>query len=145
MCRLEHHVRRGARFERFDPAVGAKAPLVVRLQAGEPEGRLRRREVVAGCLAERQELGRDARADDVDTEVVAAGVAAAVAIEPRQRVERAGDQLAAEHVLGHQYETPVRASDIDQSRTAASASRARFERRAVVTPRPVISMNPFGP
>jgi hypothetical protein len=70
-----------------------------RLQSGAAE--LGVLEVVAGLLAEVQELRSHAGADHVNAGVFSAGVAAAVPIEAGQGLVAARLQLAAEDVLGH--------------------------------------------
>src|ERR1019366_4591805 len=84
--------------QRLLPARGAQAPAVVGLQAGETELGHRRREVVALRLAERQELGGHHHADGVAADILAAGVAAAVAEEAGHWADRAGVELAAQHI-----------------------------------------------
>ena len=96
--RLQHHLRRGAGLEGLHPARRAQAPAVARLQARE--ARLRRRQIVADALRERQELGGHHRADGVQANIVRASLAAAVAEESGHRPSRAGLQLAAENVAG---------------------------------------------
>ena len=86
------------RFERLLPATCAEAPPVARLETGEPELRLRCREVVADCGAEREELLGHHRADGVDAGVLAARPAAAVPPEAGHGVEPAWLERVAEHV-----------------------------------------------
>lgn len=84
--------------ESFFPAVGAEAPLVTGLDAGEAPLGARRGKVVAAGLAEFQKLFGGANADDVDALVVGSGFAAAGAVEARLGVMGAGLQRAAENV-----------------------------------------------
>ena len=99
----EHHRRRDAGIERLAPASGAETPAIAGLQSGKTDFRLRRGQVVATFCGEREELCRHARADDVQTEIVRARVAAAVAEEAGARFDRAGLESAAQHVgvVGH--------------------------------------------
>ena len=87
-CRLvgggQHHRRGDARLQRLLPAVGAQAPAFARLQAREAVLRPRRAQVVAPRAAEGEEFYRHLGADDVDAEVVRAGVTAAGAVEAGQ-------------------------------------------------------------
>src|SRR5579883_29714 len=96
--RLEHDLRRRAGIERLLPARGAEAPAVAGLQPGEAVLREGCAEVVAGLLRERQELRRHDAANRVQAKVLLAGVAAAVAIEPGDRVDRAGSERPAQDV-----------------------------------------------
>jgi hypothetical protein len=59
---------------------------------------MRSREIVAGGRAELEELGCHHRAHTVNTDILAADVAAPVAEETRHRIERARFELVTEHV-----------------------------------------------
>ena len=67
---------------------------------GKPDSGIGRRQVVADRSAEGQELGGHHRADRVQADVLRAGLAAAVAEEAGHGIDRAGLQLAAQHVAG---------------------------------------------
>src|ERR1700680_2746658 len=77
---------RMAGVERLLPARRAQAPAIARLQPVEAELRQRGREVVAGGLRKRKELGVDLGADRVQPDILGAGIAAAFAVEPGQRL-----------------------------------------------------------
>src|SRR5262245_54976972 len=86
---LEHDLRRAAGVERLLPALGAQAPAIARLQALEAELGHGRAEVVAARLGEGEELPRHHGTDRVQAGILAAGVAAAVAVEAGQGFGRA--------------------------------------------------------
>ena len=88
----------GAGFPGFLPALGAEAPAVAGVEAGEAELGARGGEVVAAGAGEGEEVVGDADADGVAAAVGGAGVAAAVAEEAGHRVEGAGLQRLAEDV-----------------------------------------------
>ena len=96
----QHDVRCVAGFQRLLPARRAQAPAVRRLQPVETEFRMRGGQVVAGALAEGEEIVGHHRADRVAADVLGRGVAAAVAEEAGQRADGATLQHAAEHVAG---------------------------------------------
>ncbi len=100
VCGLQHYGRGDTRLEGFLPAQCAEAPLVARLEAGELELGARRDEVVATASGELEELGGHAGTDHVQAAVLPVGVAAAVAEEAGERVERAGLEVGAEDVAG---------------------------------------------
>src|SRR4029078_1797757 len=84
------------------PERRTQAPLVSLDQAGEAVLRHRRRQVVADCGGERQELVGHHDTDDVQAGIVAAVLAATRSVVARQGVERAQLQLLAEHIqLAH--------------------------------------------
>ena len=91
----EPHLRRLAGVERLLPARRAQAPAIAGLQPGKAGGRKRGRQIVAGRFRERQELGIDPGADRMHAEILGAGLAAAGAIKPGQRLGAAfGERLA---------------------------------------------------
>ena len=98
----EHDVGRGTVVVGSQPVDGGHAPAVAGHQSGESVLRSRGAEVVADApLVLEERLGHD-RADRVAAPIFGAGVAAAVAIEPGERVVAAGLEFAAEHVpLAH--------------------------------------------
>jgi len=81
------------------PACRADTPAVAGAQAGKAELRHGRGEVITQARGDLEELRRHDAADRVHAEVVNAGVAAAVAIEARERVRAAGLQWLAEDVF----------------------------------------------
>ena len=83
--RAEHDLGRVAGLVGLEPAGGAEAPAVAGLEPLEPVLGVRRREVVAGRLAELEELGGDDDADRVAAEILRARRAAAVAVEAGER------------------------------------------------------------
>jgi hypothetical protein len=83
----------------LQPAGGADAPLVAGVEAGEPVLWHGGGEVVAQASRDGEELFGDDAANSMNAEVVRTGVAAAVTIEAGERVEAAGFQGLAEHVL----------------------------------------------
>src|SRR6478609_6187279 len=78
----EHDGCGDARTVGLEPARGANAPAVAGLETGEAPLGTRRREVVAGKLAEVEELLGHHGAHRVASEVLRPGRAAAVAVEP---------------------------------------------------------------
>ena len=72
----------------LEPTGGANAPAVAGFEAGESVLRHRGAEVVTQLLGDAKELFSDDAADGVDTEVVRAGVATAVAVEAGRRILR---------------------------------------------------------
>src|ERR1051326_8298992 len=84
----EHDGRCDAGLERFAPASCTYAPSVARLQSGKAEVGLRRGQIVALRFGEGEELGRHARTDDVQAQILRTGVAATVAIEAGARALR---------------------------------------------------------
>jgi hypothetical protein len=96
----EHDQRGAVGGQGFGPPADAEAPAVARLQARKREGGLRRGQIVAAALREREETRRDHRADRVGAAVVLVGAAAAVAKVARQRVEAARHEGEPEHVAG---------------------------------------------
>src|SRR5579859_5812970 len=96
--RAQHDAGRGVGIQRFLPARRAKAPAVSRLQSRKAELRMWRGQVVAGGLAEGEELSSHDSADRVAAVVLIAGVAAAVAEEAGHRAGGADIQDPAENV-----------------------------------------------
>src|SRR5690348_9580653 len=94
----QHDARRCASIQRLLPARRAQAPAVTRAKTGEAELRPRCRQIVAGRLAERQELLGHNRAYRMAARVFGTGVAAAVAKETGHWLRRAEVQNAAQHV-----------------------------------------------
>lgn len=89
----------GAGLLDLEPAGGADAPAVARLEAGEAELGHGSDEVVAEGARGLQEGLIDDAADGVDAEVFGAGVAAAVAVEAGHGGAAAGLQREAEDVF----------------------------------------------
>ena len=97
---------------RFQPPGRAHTPAVALVQAREPPFGARRREIVPRLQAEREELLRHHRTHGVAADVLWPRGAAPVAEEPRHRVLRAGQQVAADDVAVriaiHASTVPVR-------------------------------------
>src|SRR5574340_619499 len=93
-----HWICGDARLVGLPPCRGTHAPAITRLQAGKVVGGHRRDEIVTLPAREGEEFGGHLHADDVQPDVLGAGVAAAVAIEAGARPVRARDERAAEHV-----------------------------------------------
>ncbi len=130
--------------ERLRPARRAHAPLVAVAQAGEPVLRHRRRQVVADCLRELEEVVGDPAAHDVHARVVAVVLAATGAVVAGDRVERARLQLGAEHVdlphgshprtagsVGHMLEPAIR--DLAASARTSPRSSVRLPNGQIAT------------
>src|SRR5258708_33488636 len=83
----------------LQPAGGADAPAVARLEAGEAELGHGRGEVVAEGLGGGEKRGVDDAANGVYAEIVAAGVAAAVAVEAGHGFTATGVEGLTEDVL----------------------------------------------
>lgn len=83
---LEDDRAGGTGFVYLQPAGGADAPAVAGLEAGKAVLRHGGGKIVAETSGGGEELGCDDAADGVDTDVVRAGAAAAVAIEARHGV-----------------------------------------------------------
>src|SRR5216683_4640183 len=103
MRRGESHPGCAAGLESFLPALGAQAPAVARLQPGEPGGRDRRRQIVAGSARKRQEFGIDPGADGMEADILGTGLAAAGPVEPGQRFCAAFGELLAENIAGFSH------------------------------------------
>jgi hypothetical protein len=84
----------------LEPAGGTDAPAVAGLEAGESVLRHGGGEIVAERFGGGEEWGVDDATDGVDTEIVGAGVAAAVAVEAGHRLAATGGQRLAEYVAG---------------------------------------------
>ena|SRR5271165_729455 len=94
----QNHARRLARFEGFLPTRRAQAPAVAGFEAGKAEFRHWCREVIAARFGKIEKLGRRYDANRVAADVINPGVAAAVPIKSRHRVDRAGLERFAEYV-----------------------------------------------
>lgn len=100
--RLQHHRRSHPGVVGECPVRRGDAPAVTGHQAGEAVLRSWCRQVVADAALVLQELRGDYRADRVAAHVLRARSAAAVAVEPGQRVGSAPSQGPSEHVeFGH--------------------------------------------
>lgn len=99
VCADQNHRGRHAGLQGFHPTVGAQAPAIAGFQASEAVFGTRGGEVVAAGLGKRQEVGRDAGADDMGAVVVDAGVAATIAEKSGQGVKRAGHQVLGQDVF----------------------------------------------
>ena len=96
---FENHRRGHPGLQGFGPAGDAEAPAVSGVEAWEV-GAYGGGEVVASAGAEFQEVIGHDRADHMGAHVVAAGMTAAVAIEPGRGVGAAGLEWSAEDVSG---------------------------------------------
>src|SRR5277367_6379940 len=100
MCSAQDHARRTPRLQRFLPSRCAQTPAITGLKSWKAEFRDRRREIIAaGLRILKKSRGHDG-AHGVAADVLAAGVAAAVAKETGHRAQRADFESIAEHVLG---------------------------------------------
>src|ERR1051326_367532 len=95
----QHHARRLARFEFLLPARRAQAPAVARFETRKAELGHRRGQIVAARFGEFQEGSSHHHAHRVAAEILAPGIAAAIAVKSRRRAERAKLERFAEHVL----------------------------------------------
>src|SRR5690606_17766801 len=94
---------------------------IARPQSTEAVLRHRCRQVVADGGREGQELVGHHGAHRVDPDIGGVGVAAAVPLPARHWIDRAVVQLAAEHVLGHQwYSSPERYFSPESTATVAT-------------------------
>ena len=98
--RGEHQLRRLAGLVRFDPSGGAQTPAVAGFESRKVEFRSWRRQIVAARLAELEELGGQADAGRMNTQVVCADIAAAVAIKAGDGHVAAGREQSPQHVAG---------------------------------------------
>src|SRR5690606_9212619 len=94
----EDHLRRAAGEPRLLPAFDAEAPAIARPQPRKSEFRARRGQIIAAPARKGEELLRHPCTDRVPAPILRPGVAAAVAIESRHRIETAGLQPLAEDV-----------------------------------------------
>ena len=83
----------------LQPAVSTDAPAVAGFETGKAILRHGGGEVVAESLGGGEEWGVDDAADGVDTEVVRAGIAAAVAVKAGHGIAAAGVEGLAEYVF----------------------------------------------
>src|SRR6202453_2573818 len=100
MCSAQHHARRMPCLQRFLPARCAQTPPITGLQSRKAEVRNRRREIIAAGLRKLKKTRGHDGAHGVAADVLAAGIAAAVAKETRHRAQGADFESIAEHVLG---------------------------------------------
>jgi hypothetical protein len=100
MCSAQDHARRTPRLQRFLPPRCAQTPAITGLQSGKAEVRDGRREIVAAGLRILEKSRGHDGAHGVAAEVLAAGVAAAVAKETRHRAQGADRESIAEHIFG---------------------------------------------
>ncbi len=84
--RRQHHIRRGSIMMRSKPIGGGHAPPVSGHQTREPKLRHGGAEVVADRHLMRQKLGRDDGANGVTPSVLGSRRAAAISVEPSDRV-----------------------------------------------------------
>ena len=81
----EHDRRRDAGLVGLTPGCRADTPAIAGFQARKVVLRCRRDEIVALLARELEKRARDLRADDVESEILGAGVATAVAVEAGAR------------------------------------------------------------
>src|SRR5689334_10472529 len=96
----QHHARRLAGCERLLPARRAQAPAVAGFEPRKAELRHRRGQIVAAGFGEFQEGSGHDDTHRVAAEILAPGIAAAVAIKSGHRAERAELERFAEHIAG---------------------------------------------
>src|SRR5262249_45081654 len=101
------------------PRCRADAPAIARLESGKSELRSGCDQVVALLAREFEEVARYPHAYDVQPLILAAGVAAAVAVEAGERRIRAGLQLAPEDVLAFELHRTIIPSAPDYKRNLA--------------------------
>src|ERR1700722_16619455 len=99
MCSAQDHARRKPRLQRFLPPRCAQTPAITGLQSRKAEFRDRRREIIAAGLRILKKSRGHYRAHGVAADVIAAGVAAALAKKTRHRAQGADFESVAEHVL----------------------------------------------
>src|ERR1700720_1459703 len=99
MCSTQDHARGTLRLQRFLPPRCAQTPAITGLQSRKAEFRDRRREIIAAGLRILKKSRGHNGAHRMAADVVAAGVAAAVAKETRHRAQGADFESIAEHVL----------------------------------------------
>src|SRR5271168_1687399 len=100
MCSAQDHAWRTPRSQRFLPPRRAQTPAIAGLQSRKAEFRDRRRQIIAAGLRILKKSGGHDGAHGVAADVLAAGVAAAVAKETCHRAQGADFESIAEHVLG---------------------------------------------
>jgi len=97
----EHHRRGNAVAVGEQPVAGRNAPTVAGLQAGEPELRCGRRQVITDTALMVEELNRDNRTDGVTPPILNTGATGAVPKPSRERVVAAKLEFAADNVAFH--------------------------------------------
>lgn len=99
------------------PAHGHHTPPVSRLQAGEAVLRARRTQIVADGRLVLEKLSRDDGAHGVATEILRPGAAAAVPVEPGERIGAALFQRPPKHVsIGHVADPIVHSREVPQDK-----------------------------
>src|SRR6202521_2647286 len=116
MCSAKDYARPPPRLKRFLPARCAQTPAITGLQSRKAEFRDRRREIIAARLRILKKSRGHDRAHRVAADILAAGVAEAVAKETGHRAQRADFESIAEHVLGLVAFAAALASVISQHR-----------------------------
>jgi hypothetical protein len=97
--RAQNNTWRDPRLERLAPARGAQAPAVAGLKSRKAEVGLWRGEIVAPRFGEFEEVGGDLDAYRMQSKIFRPGMAAAGAVEARQRSVGAALQRLSEDVL----------------------------------------------
>jgi len=128
MRSAQDHARRIPRLQRFLPPRCAQTPAITRLQPRKAEFRDGRGEIIAAGLRIRKKFPGHDGAHGVAADVLAAGVAAAVAKKTRHRAQGADFKSIAEHVLGLIAPAATLASVLSQHRDSPHRrSLPRFE------------------
>src|SRR5882672_6668903 len=135
MRSAQDRARRTPRLQRFLPPRCAQTPAITGLQSRKAEFRDRSREIIAGGLRIlKKSRGHDG-AHRVAADVLAAGVAAAVAKKTRHRAQGADFESIAQHVLGLVAPAAALASVISQHRNS-------LHRRSLPTAKTSIPLDP---
>src|SRR5210317_1104696 len=98
MCGLQHDPGCGTGFQRFLPACRAEAPLVSRFQARKTKFRHRGAEVIPAESRKFQELPGNPYTDRMQTDVLAAGVAATIPEKAGDRIVRARQERFSQNI-----------------------------------------------
>src|SRR5580693_6249081 len=120
MCSAQDHARRTPRLQRFLPPRCAQTPAITGLQSRKTEFRDRRGEIIAAGLRILEKSRGHDGAHRVAADILAAGVAAAVAKKARHRAQGADFESIAEHVFG--LVAPAAALDRKSTRLNSSHS-----------------------
>src|ERR1700720_1106036 len=100
MCSAQDHARRSPRLECFLPTRCAQTPAIAGLKSRKAEFRDRGREIIAaGLRILKKSSGHDG-AHGVAADILAVGVATAVAKKSGHRAQGADFESIAQHVLG---------------------------------------------
>lgn len=100
MRRFQHDRWRHSRFQRLLPALSTQAPTIARTEAREIKLWDRRTEIVAHHFGEFKEFGGGLHANRMNSQIVATGPAATIAIEAGHWIRGAVLKFSAEDILG---------------------------------------------